>query len=165
MLTMLNHHNCNNIKKTKQRDKHTHTHTRLTALYPALPGWAGTRKVKPIWILLKQETMSGSGISWSMCKSAPCSRQITTPAPHRSVFTGRMPFLPPNQQWQSTEGKTDRQTERWKGTRLTLYAFCYGSSRCNKKMIPSNAVRCLFYGFCPQCFDAVGSAAGRASGL
>ena len=29
---------------------------------------------------------------------------ITTPAPHHSVFTGRMPFLPPNQQRQSTEG-------------------------------------------------------------
>ena len=29
------------------------------------------------------------------CASA---RQITTPAPHHSVFTGRMPFLPPNQQ-------------------------------------------------------------------
>ena len=39
-----------------------------------------------------------------MCKSAPHSRQITTPAPHHSVFTGRMPFLPPNQQRQSTEG-------------------------------------------------------------
>jgi len=35
----------------------------------------------------------------------PRSRQITTPAPHHSVFTGRMPFLPPNQQRQSTEGK------------------------------------------------------------
>ena len=31
----------------------THTHSRLTALCPGLPGWAGTRKVKPIWILLK----------------------------------------------------------------------------------------------------------------
>jgi len=38
------------------------------------------------------------------CKSAPRSRQITTPAPYHSVFTGRMPFLPPNQQRQSTEG-------------------------------------------------------------
>ena len=27
-----------------------------------------------------------------------------TPAPHHSVFTGRMPFLPPDQQRQSTEG-------------------------------------------------------------
>ena len=56
------------------------------ALCPGLPGWAGTRKVKRIWILLKQETVSGSGISWAICKSEPRSRQITTPAPHRSVF-------------------------------------------------------------------------------
>ena len=30
--------------------------------------------------------MSGSGIRWAICKSAPRSRQITKPAPHRSVF-------------------------------------------------------------------------------
>jgi len=42
-----------------------HTHTRLAALFPGLPEWAVTRKVKPIWILLKQETVSGSGISWA----------------------------------------------------------------------------------------------------
>ena len=63
-----------------------HIHTCLTALFPGLPGWAGTRKVKPIWILLKQETVSGSGISWATCKSVPRSRQITTSAPHHSVF-------------------------------------------------------------------------------
>jgi len=46
------------------------THTpRLTALFLGLPGWAGTRKVKPIWILLEQETVSGSGISWAIYKS------------------------------------------------------------------------------------------------
>jgi len=65
---------------------HTHTHTRLMALFPGLPRWAGTRKVKPIWILLKQETVSGNGIRGAICKSAPRSRQITTPAPHHSVF-------------------------------------------------------------------------------
>ena len=42
----------------------SHRHTRLVALFPGLPGWAGTRKVKPIWISLKQETGSGSGISY-----------------------------------------------------------------------------------------------------
>ena len=53
----------------------------------------------------KQETVRCSGISWDICKSAPRSRQITSPAPHNSkFFTGRMPFLPPNQQRQSTEG-------------------------------------------------------------
>jgi len=35
---------------------------------------------------MKQETVSGSGISWAICKSAPRSRQTTTPAPHHSVF-------------------------------------------------------------------------------
>ena len=30
--------------------------------------------------------MSGNGISWATCNSAPRSRQITTPAPHYSVF-------------------------------------------------------------------------------
>ena len=29
--------------------KRSQTHTRLTVLFPGLPGWAGTRKVKPIW--------------------------------------------------------------------------------------------------------------------
>ena len=47
-----------------------HTHTRLTAFFPGLPRLAGTRKVKPIWILVKQETVRGSGISWAICKSA-----------------------------------------------------------------------------------------------
>ena len=79
------------------------THTRLTALFPELPERAGTRKVKPIWILLKQETVSGNGISWATCKYVPRSSQITMPAPHHSVFRGQMPFLPPNQQCQSTE--------------------------------------------------------------
>ena len=64
----------------------THTHARLMAIFPGLPRWAGTRKAKPIWILLKQETVCGSGISWNICKSAPRSRQITMPAPHHSVF-------------------------------------------------------------------------------
>ena len=82
---------------------HLH-YNHLTVSPPGQPGQAGTRKVKPIWILLEHKTVSGSGISWAICKSAPRSRQTTTPAPHHSVFTGRMPFLPPNQQRQSTEG-------------------------------------------------------------
>ena len=63
---------------------HTHTHTFNGP-------WSGTTRVsrykkgKPIWILLKQETVSGSGIHWAICKSAPHSSQITTPVPHHSV--------------------------------------------------------------------------------
>jgi len=89
----------------EQADPVTHTRTHLTALCPGLPGWAGTRKVKPIWILLKQQTVSGSGISWAICKSAPCSRQTTTPAPHHSVFyrPDALPAARNIQQRQSTE--------------------------------------------------------------
>ena len=44
-----------------------------------------------------------SGISWTICKqSAPRSRQ-TRQHPTTQFFTGRMPFLLPNQQRQSTE--------------------------------------------------------------
>jgi len=46
-----------------------------------------TRKVKPIWIV------SGSGISWAICKSAPRPRQVTMPASHHSVFY-RLDALP-----------------------------------------------------------------------
>ena len=62
-----------------------YTHTHLTALCLGLPRWASTRKVKPIWILLKQETVSGIDISWTIWMSAPRSRQITMPAPHHLV--------------------------------------------------------------------------------
>ena len=35
--------------------------------------------------------MSGSGISWAVCKSAPHSRQITMPAPHYSFLQAGCP--------------------------------------------------------------------------
>ena len=97
---------------------HTHTHpfngslsgTTLVNRYQKGKTNRDFTEAKPIWILLKQETVSGSGISWAICKSAPRCRQITMPAPHHSVFTGRMPFLPPNQQCQSTEGNVSYNT-------------------------------------------------------
>jgi len=65
-----------------------------------------TRKVKTNLDLLEQEIVSGSGICWATCKSAPHPRQ---PRQHPTTpfFTGRMPFLTPNQQRQSTEGKKE----------------------------------------------------------
>jgi len=77
----------------------------------------------------------GSGISWTMCKqSASRSRQVTTPAPHQSFFTGWMLFLTPNQQCQGIDYFTIVQ---------------HIASELN----------------CLQCFDTVGWATGRASGL
>ena len=89
-----------------------------------LPGWASTRKVKPIWILLKQETVSGSGISWVVCKSAPRSRQIITPAPHHSVFY-RLNALPAAQ---PTASKHSRQ-KHWRQGRSSFIAWTLQSRR------------------------------------
>ena len=63
-----------------------------------------TRLVKTNLDLLEQEIVSGSGICWLYAKSAPHPRQPRQ-HPTTQFFTGRMPFLPPNQQCQSTEGK------------------------------------------------------------
>ena len=58
---------------------HTHTHTTVLLLFWNLPGTTQvsryqkgkTRKVKTNLDLLEQEIVSGSGISWAICKSAP----------------------------------------------------------------------------------------------
>jgi len=70
---------------------HTHTHTHLTALCPGLPGSASTRKVKPIWILLEQETVSGSGHQlgdMQVCISLQTDNHTSTSL--LNFFTGRM---------------------------------------------------------------------------
>jgi len=45
--------------------------------------------------LLEQEILSGSGISWTICKSALCPRQITIPASHFSVVYIALPAAQP----------------------------------------------------------------------
>ena len=93
--------NCTATHKHHVNDK-THTHT-----HPFNGPFSRTT-----WVCWYQKGKTNldfteardSGISWATCKSAPCSRQ----KPHQHLttqfFTGRMPFLPPNQQRQSIEG-------------------------------------------------------------
>jgi len=117
----------------------TQTHTRLTAIFLGLPRWADTRKVKPIWILLKQETVSGSGISWAICKTAPHSRHnhASTPAlsfyrpdalaatqptvsKHRRQFTAtvQLGFISTEKDLPGSRCRESwQQTQRWSETR------------------------------------------------
>jgi len=63
------------------------------------PGYASTRKVEPIWILVKKRWWGGSGISRTIYKSfSPRCRQITMPAAHHALFKGQMLFWMLNQQ-------------------------------------------------------------------
>ena len=108
-----------------------------TALFTGLPGWVGTRNVKPIGILPKQEIVSGSGISWVICKSAPRS----TPAPHHYSVFYRPDALPAAQPtaskhwmhctWQKLKLSSSLRTE----SKVSAYWF-------------------LFFGFIPSNFSA-----------
>jgi len=62
-----------------------HTHTRLTVLSSGTT-WVSRYQKGKTNLDFTEETVSGSGISWAICKSAPRTRQITTPATHHSVF-------------------------------------------------------------------------------
>jgi len=70
----------------------THTHTHIPVERPFFRDYPGepVPERKPIW---KQETVSG--IRWTVCKSAPRSRQITTPAPYHSFLQAGCPSCGP----------------------------------------------------------------------
>ena len=107
---------------------HSHTHTRLTALFPGLPGWAGTREVKPIWILLKQEWQWHQLGHMQVCTSLQADNHASTSP--LSFFTGRMPFLSPNQQRQSTEGTTSKR----KHTQNSTSIYPMPATVCTRRM-------------------------------
>jgi len=71
---------------TIQKICYTHTHTRLTAFFCDYSGEPVPERENQSGFYWSKKTVSGSGISWDVCKSACRSRQITTPAPHHSVF-------------------------------------------------------------------------------
>jgi len=83
--------------------------------------------------------VSGSGISWPICKSAPRSRQITTPALHRSVFY-RPNALPVAQ---STASKHWRQIT--KTTSSTQTCFRLSFSIVWSTLVISRSTRCMFW--------------------
>jgi len=73
---------------------------------------------------MNQETVSGSGISWATSKSAPGSRQITTPVPHHSVFY-RPDALPATQptaskHWRHKEQKMSNSRNHSRGETFSL---------------------------------------------
>ena len=72
--------------------------------------------------------MSGSGISWAICKSASRSRQITTPAPHHWIFLqAGCPSCRPANSVKALEAEIQKSTKNteikkckikvWKATR------------------------------------------------
>jgi len=96
--------------------------------------------------------------AWTVCKQfAPCSRrrQTTIPAAHHSIFTGRMLFVMPNQQCQSTEA-------RYIATELftsVIFGDCWDSCILQNKQVCVQLLRQLTTYHCPHLLLRAGRAA------
>ena len=75
-----------------------HTHS-INGHFPCGPAFAGTR-MSPVWILLELRMMEVVVTTGGMTYKAPVKSSPPTNQ-HPVFFTGRMPFLSPNQQCQS----------------------------------------------------------------
>jgi len=100
------------LAKNSQRT-HTHTHTRLTALFSRTTRVSRNQKGKTN---LNFTEVRDSEWQWhqlgymQVCTSLQTDYHASTPP--LSFFSGWVPFLPPNQQCQSTEGITKQSKER-----------------------------------------------------
>jgi len=77
--------NADDTSSTANHLTEVDTHTRLTALFFKTT-WVSRYQKGRTSLDFTEETVSGSGIGWAVCKSAPRSGQITMPATHHSVF-------------------------------------------------------------------------------
>jgi len=76
----------------------THHHSCFTALILGPPGWAGARRD----FMVQGKINRGRHTDHPAGRHSIRTNQCLPPPP--LFFTGQMPFLPPNQQCQSTEG-------------------------------------------------------------
>jgi len=77
--------------------------------------------------------VSGSRISWAICKSALCSRQITTPAPHHSVFykPDALPAAQPtaSKHWRHVTKSVSEMLWHWNDMKLLMFDMCENRSK------------------------------------
>jgi len=88
---------------------HTHTHTCLTALFPRLPGRYQKGKTNLDFTEARDSRWQWHQLGhMQVCISLQTDNHASNSP--LSFFTGRMPFLPPNHQRQSTEGLIEYAT-------------------------------------------------------
>ena len=125
---------------------HTHTHTTVLLLFWNLSGttWVSryqkgkTRKGKTNLDLLEQEIVSGSGICWAICKSAPLHLvpDNHTNIPPLSFLQAGYPSCRPTNSVKALKGIHDYYRILSENTHththttvLWLYGFCPGQPR------------------------------------
>jgi len=103
-LTTTSHHKYTHglLMKTLLIQAPNHHNNRFTALFPGPPGWASARReLLDFMVQMKinrgRHTDHPAGCHSIRTRHGPC--------PPPPFYTGWMPYLPPNQQCQSIEGK------------------------------------------------------------
>ena len=148
--------------------ENTHTHTRLMALCPGQRGWAGTRNVKPIWIFAEA---SDSEWQWhqlghmQVCTSLQTDNHASTPP--LSFLQAVCPSCCP-----TNSVKALKEVRNYwikcqldcRGNFPWSRMFC-AAFHCLHYMTDFRMIVCICCIVPLQCFDAVGSVAGRASSL
>ena len=96
-----------NSNKQIDTQQTLHYYIHLTAFFSRTTWVSRCQKSKPFWILLEQEMTEWQWHQLDhmqiICTSLQTDNHSSTSSPQRSVFTGQMRMLPPNQQRQSTE--------------------------------------------------------------
>ena len=96
-----------------------YTHTHLTALFPGLPGWAGTRMVNRsgfYWSKRQWVAVASAGLYASLCTSLQTNNHASTP-PLRFLQAGCPSCRPTNSVKALKAHKVQKITR--KGTQLT----------------------------------------------
>jgi len=95
---------------------HHHHHNRFKALFLGPPGWAGARR-ELLDFMVQGKINRGRHTDHPAGRHSIWTNQWPPP-PSPIFLTGRMPFLPPNQQCQSTEG--NNSAVKWVGFNVLL---------------------------------------------
>jgi len=92
--------------------------------------------------ILKQETVSGSGIGWAICNSATHSRQITMPAPHHCFLQAGCLSCRPNNSVKALKAHTVRYS-------IAISKFYY----TNEIVIVRLVIESLMLSLVPEMWD------------
>jgi len=136
---------------------HTHTDTTILRLAWILSGTTQVgrhQKGKTNLDLLEQETVSGTGISWAICKSAPWPIHITTQASHHSLFY-RSDALPAAQPTASKHWRQSPLTSKLKPPKVWKQtAFIQQVWQCSTSLLPiiSSAAPTCYWRHCHIIF-------------
>ena len=125
------YHTCSNSENRARQ-----TDACSTAFFSWQPRKAGTRKVKSIWIIVKQEMMGWQWHQLDHMQIICTPLQTDNRAPHHSISTGWMLLLMPGQQWQKHQRHAEMKLfeEKLKINSVTKFWGVW-----------SSLVRCLYF--------------------